>query len=104
MGFLLYFGIAFLVSLYALSIKAAILYGILVLLSVTFGKSLVGVIIASGIPHQKRLKHFKKLILLNTLITYAVIILFSLRYNNFLIIPSVLVCLFDFWLLKESLL
>lgn len=58
--------------------------------------------IMSILPHSIRIKYFKELELFFYLLAYTVFIIFSYVFDHFLIFPSLIACLVDYYWKRES--
>lgn len=101
MAFLITSLIASVISLYIFSIKQAVVYGLAVLLFVTFGKILL-MLPVSFLPYEFRVRNIIKVERIAYIFAYIVFIAVSYWFNSFLIIPSIAVCLIDYYWKRES--
>ena len=90
------------ISLYALSIKEAIVYGFITLLFATFGKTILMLPLLSLLPHKARMKHMEMVEKGGYIFAYIIFITGSFLVNNFLAIPSSIACLVDYYWKRES--
>jgi hypothetical protein len=102
MGILILGVVATLISLFALPLGKATLFGIAVVIWTLVGPSLVALIVASVTPHGWRLKHMNAALLSGHLLRYVALVSVSYLWMPFLAVPALIVCLIDSYFLKES--
>ena len=102
MWWIVYFFITFLITIFFIPLKQALLYGFVTVIIMVFVRMIFTIIIATIVPHRIRIKNIKKLEKISLFIFYAFYIIGSFIYMPILALPAIINSVIDYNFKKTS--